>query len=280
MKAVIVPNVGRDADFKYTKILAEVLKSRGIECAMSDLYKGFSDIPVFYSGEELYSGAKALIVLGGDGSILEANEEAVRHALPIFAVNLGRLGYIAQFEKEDFDIIADMIKNGFSVKKRMMLSVTLERNGEYIIKDVPALNDAVVTKNDFAGVVETEMIINGLSAITYRGDGVIAATPTGSTAYSMSAGGPILDPALDLICVTPICAHSLKSRPIVLSKDTSLDFRCVSGDMKTVLCIDGRINISLKKGDIVNIKVSDSKALFADAEKYGFCNLLYKKMTD
>ena len=280
VKTVVVPNIGRDDRLEYTKKLVKILCDKGIEAAMSSEYEGFSEYPTFYKGEALYENADALIVLGGDGSILEATEGAVKHSLPIFAVNLGRLGYIAQFEKSDFEKIADMIKDGFSVKSRMMLSVTLERNGTEIYKDLTALNDAVLTKTDFGGVVETEMIVDSNAVIVYRGDGVIASTPTGSTAYSMSAGGPILDPSLDVICVTPICAHSLKSRPIVMSKRSALAFRCLSEDGKIVLCIDGRTNIELCKDDIVKIGVSDKKALFADTHKYGFCKLLYEKMTE
>lgn len=280
MKAAILPNKDRDSNLEYTKKLAFALSEKGIEAAMDVSFEDDGINACFYDGADLYKGADALIVLGGDGSILHAIEEATEYSLPIFAVNLGRIGYIAQFEKSDFEKIADMIKNGFETTEKELISVSLERAGKTEIDGLLALNDAVITKNIRGGVVETEMIVDGRSVITYRGDGVIAATPTGSTAYSMSAGGPILDPMLKAVCVTPICAHSLKSRPIVVSEHSSLAFRCLSEDMKMALCIDGRTDIMLEYMDIVRVSISEKKVKFAVNANSGFCKLLYDKMTD
>lgn len=281
MKVVIIPNTERDTDFRNTKKLSSVLISKGIDVFMNRKYAIHVEGAIgLDNDDELYIGADVIIVLGGDGSILEALTPSVTYGIPILALNLGRLGYIAQFEKGDEEKIAETLLCGFGISERSMINISVLREGEYILTDAYALNDAVVSKNSYGGVVEIELLSDGNPVTVYRGDGVIASTSTGSTAYSMSAGGPVIDPLLDVICITPICAHTLGARPVVFSKKSKISFRCLTGDGRVTLCIDGKKDFPLLEGDIVEIGLSDEKAKLVKTENYGFSRVLYSKMKD
>lgn len=279
-KIVLMPNAMRDKELTYTKKVLSLLQSTGFQVCMSDEFNGFSlNAEFFHDCDTLYRGAYAVVVLGGDGSILRAAENASRHGTPILAVNLGRLGFIAQLEKDDIPRIPEVLSSDFSIDERKMLSVSLIKNGEKIFRDKPALNDAVICKTSGLGMVELELSCNGRKVISYRADGVIAASATGSTAYSMSAGGPIIDSSLGIVEITPICAHSLKAKPIVFSGTSCLDITLLSDDCEAALSVDGAPSAILEKGDRLTVTVSDKTTKLISLSN-NFCDVLYNKMND
>ena len=176
----------------------------------------------FLPMDELYAHADLLIVLGGDGTILEAARRSAVRQTPILGINLGRVGYMAELEMGELDMLAHLfdrvtaeghIPADYSIETRSMLHVEVVNTAGEVRQQMYGLNDAVITNGSVSRIVDIELSENGNPVTTYRADGLIVATPTGSTAYSMSAGGPVTDPRVKCFCVTPICPHSLAARP-------------------------------------------------------------------
>ena len=272
-KIVIIPNATRDPDYIYTQKAETLLQNRGFTTHRFN--------PSCQNDREdaLFQDAHAVLVLGGDGTILNAAHFAAKYDVPILAVNLGRLGYIAQLELKDLDSVADILDSSFTTEERSMLSVTLRRNGDVIYHCDTALNDAVIGKLNGCGIIEFELLANRKTVSFYRGDGMIFASATGSTAYSMSAGGPVIDPSLSIIEVTPLAAHSLKARPIVFSGEQTLDVVILPSQSNPALTIDGETTVKLKAGDTVTVTRSD-KVTRLIAYQNDFCHILYQKMSD
>ena len=228
--------------------------------------------------ESVYAEADILIVLGGDGSILEAARRAVHRKTPILGINLGRLGYMAELELSEIDELSKLFKNEYYLEKRSMLRVELYSGGE--LKSFSyALNDAVISNGSVSRMVDLELYENGAPVTTYRSDGLIIATPTGSTAYSLSAGGAIVDPAVPCVCVTPICPHSLASRPMIFSENAVLEVRntCVREKM-LYLTVDGRMNFELYRNQTVRITKSKMETNLIRLKPGAFYNKLRQKM--
>ena len=232
----------------------------------------------FAALDEIVDNINFCIVLGGDGSILEAVRDTVKNAIPILGINLGRIGYMAEIEPSETEYLAKLFSDDYICDERMMLSVTHKRNGRVLFESF-ALNDAVVSKGSVSKVIELELYSNESKIVTYRADGVIFSTPTGSTAYSMSAGGPIIDPKLGCICVTPVCPHSLGQRPLLFSDDVSLAAKNVSMREKQLfLTLDGHENLAIELGDEVCIKKSDYKAKLIKLKDTDFYNIVKQKI--
>ena len=228
--------------------------------------------------ESVYAEADILIVLGGDGSILEAARRAVHRKTPILGINLGRLGYMAELELSEIDELSKLFKNEYYLEKRSMLRVELYSGGE--LKSFSyALNDAVISNGSVSRMVDLELYENGAPVTTYRSDGLIIATPTGSTAYSLSAGGAIVDPAVPCVCVTPICPHSLTARPLIFSENAVLEVRntCVREKM-LYLTVDGRMNYELYRNQTVRITKSKMETNLIRLKPGAFYNKLRQKM--
>lgn len=213
---------------------------------------------VYLGTEELYRTADMVAVFGGDGSILEAARYAAPQNLPLLGFNLGRVGYMAELELSEIECLAEICEGHYTLDERAMLSVEVMNASGKVRSTCYALNDAVLTNGSMARLVDLELYESGKLLSKYRADGLILATPTGSTAYSMSAGGPIIDPTLGAICLTPICAQSLVSRPILFSDHSILEVRNVSRREKVIyLTVDGKINVELYYDDIVRVTKSD-----------------------
>ena len=212
----------------------------------------------FVPSSMLCRGTDLLIVLGGDGTILEAARMAAPEGVPIVGINLGRLGYMAEIEINELHLLDKVVRGQYHVDERSMLKVELLRGGKEVIASAFALNDAVITNGAVARLVDLELREEGTILSTYRADGLIFSTPTGSTAYSMSAGGPIVDPRQRCICLTPICPHSLVARPIIFPDDAVLEAKNICEREKMLyLTIDGRINYELRRNDVVRVARAD-----------------------
>ncbi len=228
--------------------------------------------------DALYSKADMIVVIGGDGSILETARRASERGTPILGVNKGRLGYMTELEVSELDRIQGIVNGEYRIERREMLKVELISKGGTLYTSF-ALNDAVLTNGSVSRLVDLLLTAGGVPVGTYRADGIIVCTPTGSTAYSLAAGGPVIDPSLNCICVTPICAHSLAARPTVFPPETVIEVKniCVR-EPNIVLSVDGRINLKVSRNDIVRVTVSDRYANLIRVKPDRFYSDLYKKL--
>lgn len=231
--------------------------------------------------DPLYAEADIVIVLGGDGSILEAARRAATGGTPILGINFGRLGYMAELEAGQLDELHRLFTGEYTLERRMMLRVDLLGSGGELKSFCYALNDAVVSNGSVARVIDLELAENGETVTTYRADGLIIATPTGSTAYSMSAGGAIVDPSVGCFCVTPICPHSFAARPLIFSDRSVLEIRniCVREKM-LYLTVDGKMSFELLRGQSVRVTRSRLETKLVRFRKSGFYRVLCRKLQD
>ena len=255
---VLIPSVNKDKIFRMHKSRKEF---------------------EYVSPEEIYSVAECIIVLGGDGSILDAARRASPHGKPLFGINMGHLGYMTEAEGGDLSILSRLVEDDFHIDERSMLSVEVYNQTGGRKASSFALNDAVISNGSVARIVDLELYEGGGLVSCFRADGLIIATPTGSTAYSMAAGGPIADPRLNCFCVTPICSHSLTARPMLFRDDCTLEVKNVCQREKMLyLTVDGRINFELYRGDSVRITRSPTKTRLIRLHEQSFYAILQEKM--
>ncbi len=230
--------------------------------------------------ESVYAEANILIVLGGDGTILEAARRAAHRGTPILGINLGRLGYMAELEPGELDLLSRLFTGEYTLETRSMLRVELLSGGE-LRSFCYALNDAVISNGSVSRMIELELSEGGVPVTTYRADGLIIATPTGSTAYSMSAGGALVDPRVPCFCVTPICPHSFIARPMIFSDSSVLEVRNICAREKMLyLTVDGRMNFELYRNQMVRVTKSNLQTNLIRLKSCGFYRKLRQKMSD
>src|SRR5271154_4659739 len=235
--------------------LLEWLAKRGIatlydEETAASLPKGS---PKGMSREEVAATTQLLLVLGGDGTLLAAARVAALYGIPILPINMGSLGFLTSFTVEElYPALEVTLAGRYSVSERVMLKVSLERDGQ-IIETQRVLNEAVVNKGTLARMIDLELRIDQDFVCRYRADGLIVATPTGSTAYSLSAGGPIVHPAVESFIITPICPHTLSDRPVVVRDSSSIEMKLLANTESVFLTLDGQKGIVLQATDFVRI---------------------------
>ena len=226
-------------------------------------------------------GIDFAVVFGGDGSMIRSAALLSDKEIPVVGINFGRVGYLAELEADDISFIDRIIDGEYEIDFRMMLDIEIIRSGEKISNSAPVLNDVVLSNGPVASLLTFDVMCNGTKLRTYRADGVIVATPTGSTAYSMSAGGPILDPAVDALCVTPICPHALGVRPVVLGGDSVIELCNIKSRKNSVfLTPDGRGAMELYPEDRVVISRSEKKTRLIRCKKDGFLGILKNKLSE
>ena len=282
-KIVMCPNPYRDRNFRYVREAAEVLNKAGVEtriCLSFDVDPTFElpqDIPLYDLQEELKT-ADALICFGGDGTILHASKSAAEFGLPILGVNIGTVGFMAELESSEISLLSKLATDDYVLDERMTLCVDVFRDGEKVFSET-ALNDAVITKGAVARVIQAIISCDKVEIMNFSGDGVIIATPTGSTAYSMSAGGPIVEPAADSILITPICAHEVHSRGIVVSSE-----RCVEISIGRIarrnafLSVDGGKAFRVLSTDRIRIVRAPAKTKLIKIKNNSFFDLVNMKL--
>ena len=263
---------------KFIKFDCEVLIFASAKERLSRLRRLRPEF-VFASVDEVYAGADILVILGGDGTILEGARRAALTGTPILGINLGRLGFMAELEMDEIGLLSRLFDGNYSIDERAMLGVEMiDTKGQRKLASF-ALNDAVVTGGSVARIVDLELLEGGEQVTTYRADGLIVATPTGSTAYSMSAGGAICDPSLACFCVTPICPHSLTAKPMVFAGDAKLAIKNIHvRDKKLLLTVDGKMTYDLYRGDVVQIEKSSVETKLVRFCSQGFYSTLRQKM--
>lgn len=234
---------------------------------------------VLYMAEDVYSkSAECIIVFGGDGTIMRTAHST---ELPILGVNLGRIGYIAELETYETHLLDELVNDNFVIDNRMRLSYSVERGGQVVFKDTSVVNDIVFSKGGYSVMPEIELVCNGELVGKYFADGLICASPTGSTAYSLSAGGSIVDTGMECFCVTQICPQSFYAKPLIFSGSSVLEFRKGKrGHGKLQLVTDGEFVTEIEEGDIVTIKKSPSNMKLIRIKKNNFYSVMRSKMTE
>lgn len=284
MKSVLIfPNDARDRDNSVAERIISDLVSAGhrvYAAAVNKRTLGQIEGLTYELEPRALQDADIGIVLGGDGSILKAAGVCAPFGVDILGINLGQLGFMAGLESTELSRITQIVESDYVTESRMMLEISIERDGELIFSGGPVLNDVVLAKSRGYGVIESALTCDGVLLNTYRGDGLIIATPTGSTAYSLSAGGPIVDPSLDCICATPICAHSLKSRPLVFKDSSVVEISCNSNGNSACVTLDGAIAFDIDDGDVIRIVRSECRANLIKTDNMDFFSNLNKKIAD
>jgi len=235
----------------------------------------------YIAPEDIYREAECIVVLGGDGSILDAARRAAPFDKPLLGINLGHLGYMTELEIGDLSLLSRVVNGEYHVDERAMISVEVYNQSGGRKASSFALNDAVISNGSISRVVDLELYESGAHIANYRSDGMIIATPTGSTAYSLSAGGAIIDPRLNCMCVTPICPHSLYARPLVFPDSARLEIKntCVR-EKNLFLTMDGRVNHEIFYGELIRITRSPLMANFIRLKDGSFYERLRQKMND
>ncbi len=283
-KFYIVTNKVKDPDFSFTREIAAYLKGMGLECEYQDIDEDLKYTRYRYTNaDKIPEDVDCIIVLGGDGTLIQASRDLNKKNIPMLGVNIGTLGFLTDVDKDNiYSALAAIIRKEYEIDSRMMLHGTVYRNGE-MIYDNTALNDIVINRCGTLKVIDFDVYVNGEFLNSYSADGVIIATATGSTAYSLSAGGPIVHPNAEMMMITPICPHTLNKRSIILSNNDTIEI--VMSDNKglkeeRVASFDGELFCKMVTGDKIVIKKSEHKADFIKTNKLSFLQLISKKMNN
>mgnify|MGYP002518722742 CR=1 FL=1 len=281
-KIILCPNPSRDRDMKSTREAISILEELGFQTVVcspfreqrSDQFCGIRVQPLL---QEIHTGS-LLVTLGGDGTILHLAKLAALNKIPVLGINMGSLGFIAELEASELGALRKLKDWNFQIEARMMLDVTVLRDGKQIYQNL-GLNDAVIREGPISHVIHLSIASDGRHLANIDGDGVIIATPTGSTAYSLSAGGPVVEPVADTMIVCPICTHNMRFSSYVLSPNHTLSVELVRNGRKPVyLCVDESRAFSLKQDDQVLIRKSRYATRLVRLSEKSFCEVFAKKM--
>ena len=281
-KIILTPNPYRDKNFRTVRAALGILTACGVDtklCLPFELEHNY-DLPNdlrFYNLDRELSAADAVICFGGDGTILHMAKAATRHNVPILGVNIGTMGFMAELESEEMDLLTRLASGDFTIDERMMLDVTVQRDRDIIFHDI-CLNDAVITKGAVARIVHLLIKCDGVEAMECGGDGIVIATPTGSTAYSLSAGGPVVEPEAHSILVTPICAHDVTSRCIVASDKRQITAEIVRNIRRNAyLSVDGGKALRMNAGDVATVRKSNLTTKLIRLKNHSFYDVMNSK---
>lgn len=281
-KVILCPNPYRDSELrvcKEAKKLLDALHFQTVVCLpfQREGYGAELGLRITPLHQEIRS-ADLLIAFGGDGTILHLARTVALHNVPVLGINLGSLGFMSELEPNELERLRDLKSWNFAVDSRMMLDVTVLREGKPVYSNI-ALNDAVISKGSVARVVRLDVSTEEGRLTKITGDGAIVATPTGSTGYSMAAGGPIVEPTAHNLLLTPICPHSTRAGSYVLSPEHTILVETADANRKFVyLSVDGSKAFSLKNGDIVRVRQSRFVTKLVRLSKKSFCEILDSKM--
>lgn len=277
----IIVNMAKDKNLHITGSIVNWIENKGGNPLLTREVSSKLDRPMYgTSKEEIYRNSDFIIVLGGDGTILGTARESAMYEPPILGVNLGHLGFLAEAEVKDvFDSLEATLNNGFKIEKRMMLESIINKGG--VSDTFHALNDVVITRGTLSRIITMNVYINNDYVTTIKGDGLIIATPTGSTAYSLSAGGPIVSPNLSVISITPICPHSITNRSsLVISEDEVVRINLTGSFGEAYLTADGQEGCKIDTGHDILIRKAPFKANLIKLFNRSFFDVLKDKLSE
>ena len=282
MKTAVVVNLSKEEAISCAGEISLLMLSNNSEVYM------LSECAPFYKGvkisftdtiEELFKVCDIAITVGGDGTIIHAAKYAARFDKPLIGVNVGRLGFAADIEIDGISELTRILDGDYSVEERILFDVEVIKNG--VSKNYLAVNDAVIARGQLSKIIDLQVTLDDEEIAKYRADGLLFSTPTGSTAYSLSAGGPIIAPQLDCILMTPVCPHSLFSRSVIFEGNSVLTVSVkIPSECCCVLTIDGEKNVDILAEDTVKIKKSDLKLKFVSINKRNFYRKLNEKLKE
>ncbi len=282
----VITNVEKDKNLETTRQIYDYLRARGCECTVREFQKeketGENGDYRYTDASLIPAGTECILVLGGDGTLIQAARDTVDRKIPLLGVNLGTLGFLAEIEKAGVpDALDSLILDNYTIEPRMLLDGTVYREGREAVKNL-ALNDIVVNRAGALRIIDYEISVNGEPLNRYSADGMIVSTPTGSTGYSLSAGGPIVSPMASMIVVTPICPHTLTARSIVLSGGDRVTVRTGSGRRnqreESFVTFDGEVQVPVATGDYVEIQKSEKTVNILKISRVSFLEVLRDKM--
>ena len=281
-KVILCPNPYRDAQLRVAKEAKRVLDEVGCPNVVCLPFRN-QEPPEGYGLnieplQQEIRGADMIIAFGGDGTILHLSKTAAHRDIPVLGVNLGSLGFMAELESKDLLRLRDLCDGKYEIESHMMLDVTVQRDGRVIYSNL-ALNEALIARGNISRVIRLQIFTEQGKLVDVAGDGVIVASPTGSTAYSLSAGGPVVEPTARNLIVSPICAHSVHANSYVLSPERTVTVQTEKTGYKPIfLSADGGRAFSLRNGDAVEIRRSKYETKLVRLFNKSFCDILQKKM--
>lgn len=281
-KVILCPNPYRDAQLRVAKEAKRVLDEVGCPNVVCLPFRN-QEPPEGYGLnieplQQEIRGADMIIAFGGDGTILHLSKTAAHRDIPVLGVNLGSLGFMAELESKDLLRLRDLCDGKYEIESHMMLDVSVQRDGRVIYSNL-ALNEALIARGNISRVIRLQIFTEQGKLVDVAGDGVIVASPTGSTAYSLSAGGPVVEPTARNLIVSPICAHSVHANSYVLSPERTVTVQTEKTGYKPIfLSADGGRAFSLRNGDAVEIRRSKYETKLVRLSNKSFCDILQKKM--
>lgn len=281
-KVILCPNPYRDAQLRVAKEAKRVLDEVGCPNVVCLPFRN-QEPPEGYGLnieplQQEIRGADMIIAFGGDGTILHLSKTAAHRDIPVLGVNLGSLGFMAELESKELSQLRDLCDGKYEIESHMMLDVSVQRDGRVIYSNL-ALNEALIARGNISRVIRLQIFTEQGKLVDVAGDGVIVASPTGSTAYSLSAGGPVVEPTVRNFIVSPICAHSVHANAYVLSPERVITVQTEKNSYKPVLLsVDGGRAFSLRSGDSIEVRRSKFDTKLVRLSKRSFCEILQKKM--
>lgn len=285
MKICLKVNFQRQKAMKFAASVIKVLLDNGAVLSMDErarqFFSGYDNI-VFYRDEgSTFQNADCVVTIGGDGTIIRNALFAAKQDIPLVGINAGRVGYAAELEPTEIDLLKKIFTGDYSIEERMMFDVTIETaEGE---KSYSCINDVVISRGQLSRIIDMTLFLNGERTMNYRADGLIFATPTGSTAYSLSAGGPVVQPTMQCIVMTPICPYALMDKTIIFAPEAQLSVvanRITDDDLRSFVTIDGQTVIPLSMNDRVKITRSPLKFKLISLKERNFCRLVGQKLKE
>jgi NAD+ kinase len=260
------------------KDLVTWLRDRKLEPLFDSTTAALLGEPATAQKSQIAARSDMVLVLGGDGTMLDAARLVSERAVPILGVNMGGLGFLTEVSLEQlYPALEKVLAHEFSLDERLMLRASIHRHGEDVAR-ATVLNDVVVSKGTLARMIALQVTVDGQFVTSLRGDGVIVSTPTGSTAYSLSSGGPIMHPSVQALIITPICPHTLTHRPLLIPGNASVEVTLISRDEGAMTTFDGQVVVSMTQGDTVTIRASDHRTQLIRFPDRTYYEVLRKKL--
>lgn len=282
MKIAIIPNLSKhNAQLYTTEVVDTLQKYDVLVCMKYDLKDYFTNAKIVFYNDfaNMMDECDIVIAVGGDGTIIHCARHAASAEKPILGINVGRLGFVAGLETDELDKLKNLVDGNYTIENRMMLEVQLENDGKQEMHY--ALNDAVLARGSLSKILDLRVNFNDKNVCEYRADGLIIATPTGSTAYSLSAGGPVIDPSISCILLSPICPHSLLTRSVVFGPDARLSvFASSSYESEIFLTIDGDTSIQITDKQKIEFCRAKQSARIIKLKNNNFYEIVNEKLAE
>lgn len=281
-RIAVVPNLTKNGAYETSLDVITLLQQYGVEVMMTeDTKEKYKDMNIFFFSdhEKLVSACDVVLTIGGDGTIIHIAKHVAAHKKKLLGINMGRLGFVAGLEANELNMLKRVISGDYTIEKRMMLYIThIGKNG---VTQMYALNDAIISRGSLSRLIDIDVSLGKGYICNYRADGLIISTPTGSSAYSLSAGGPVVEPTMKCILMTPICSHSLFARPVVFDYSSELVVSASCDDNTEIfLTVDGEKTITLEPDDKVIITSAKTVTEFINLKDKTFYKILNDKFAE